>query len=56
MHSICNLKYSVPIRIPIAFRNRSKYDYYFIIKELEEDFEKQFTCENTEKKKILKNT
>ena len=34
----------------MAFQNGSKYDYHFIIKELEE-FKKQFICleENTEK-------
>ena len=35
-HSICNLKYSVPKEIPIAFHNGSKYNYHFIIKELAE--------------------
>ena len=50
-HSICNLKYSVPKTIPIVFHNGSNYDYCFIIKELAEEFKKQFTClkENTEK-------
>ena len=50
-HSICNLKYSVPKKIPILFHNGSNYDYHFIIKELAEEFKKQFTCleENTEK-------
>ena len=50
-NSICNLKYSVPKRIPIVFHNGSNYDYHFIIKELAEEFKKQFTClgENTEK-------
>ena len=50
-HSICNLKYSVPERIPIIFHNGSNCDYHFIIKELAEEFKKQFTClgENTEK-------
>ena len=35
----------------IAFHNGSNFDYHFIIKELAEEFEKQFTClrENTEK-------
>ena len=33
-HNICNLKYSVPKEIPIAFHNGSNYDYHFIIKEL----------------------
>ena len=42
MHSICNLKYSVPKKILIAFHNGSNYDYHFIIKALAE--EKQFTC------------
>ena len=36
-HSICNLKYSVPKKIPIAFHNGSNYDYQFIIKELAKD-------------------
>ena len=51
MHSICNLKHSVPKKIPIAFHNRSNYDYHFTIKVLAEEFKKQFTClrENTEK-------
>ena len=50
-NSICNLKYSVPKKIPIVFHNRSNYDYHFITKELAEKFKKQFTClgENTEK-------
>ena len=51
MHNICNLKYSVPKNIPIAFHNGSNYDYHFIIKELTEEFKKQFTYlgENTGK-------
>ena len=50
-HSICSLKYSVPKTLPIVFHNGSNYDYHFIIKELAEEFKKQFTClgENTEK-------
>ena len=50
-YSIYNLKYSVPKKIPIVFHNGSSYDYHFMIKELAEKFEKQFTClgENTEK-------
>ena len=35
-HSICNLKHSVPKRIPIRI--------HFIMKELAEEFKKQFTC------------
>ena len=50
-HSICNLKYSELKRNPIAFHNGSNYDYHFIIKELSEEFKKQFIClgENIEK-------
>ena len=50
-HSICNLKYSVPKKNPIVFHEGSNYDYQFIIKDLVEEFKKQFTCfgENTEK-------
>ena len=50
-HSIYNLKYSVPKNTPIVFRNVSNYEYHFIIKELGNEFSKQFTClgENTEK-------
>ena len=49
-HSICNLKYSVPKEISIAFHNESNYDYNFIIKGLVEEFEKHFIClgESTE--------
>ena len=32
VHSIYNLKYSVPKNVSIAFHNRYNYDYYFIIK------------------------
>ena len=51
VYSICNLKHSVPKKIPIVFHNGSNNDYHFIIKELAEEFKKQFTClgENTEK-------
>ena len=37
MHNICNLKYSVPKKIPVAFLNESNYDYHLIIKELAEE-------------------
>ena len=49
--SIYNLKYSTPKKILIAFHNGSNYDYHFIIKELAEEFKKQFTYfgENTAK-------
>ena len=51
MHSLCNLKYSVSKKIPVFFHNGSNYNYHFIIKDLAEEFKKQFTClgENTEK-------
>ena len=51
----CNLKYSVTKEIPVVFHNGSNYDQYFIIKKLEEEFEKQFTYlgENTKKYKIF---
>ena len=44
-HSICNLKCSVPKKIPVVFHNGT------MIIILSEDFKKQFTClgENTEK-------
>ena len=50
-HSICNLTYGVPKKIPIVFDSWSNYDYNFIIKKLGEEFEKKFTClgETTEK-------
>ena len=50
MHSICNLKYSAPEKIPIVFHNRSIYDSHFIIKELAEELKQQLTClgENTD--------
>ena len=51
MHSICNLKYSVPKKIPITFHNGSNYDYHLLGKVLADEVRKQSTClgENTEK-------
>ena len=43
-HSICNLKFNVPNEIPVVFDNSSNYDYHFIVKELENEFEAQFEC------------
>ena len=43
-HSLCNLKYRVPKKIHIVFYDGSYYGYHFIIKELAEEFKKQFTC------------
>ena len=50
-HTICNLRYKVKREIPVKIHNGSKYDYYFIIRELAEEFKGQFEClrENTEK-------
>lgn len=39
----CNLKYSAPKKITVIFQYGSNYSYYFIMKELSEEFEKQFT-------------
>ena len=38
VHSICNLKYSIPREIPIVFCNVLNYDYHFIITELAEKY------------------
>ena len=48
-HSTCNLRYSEPKKILIAFHNWSNHEYNFIIKKLAEKFVKQLTCsgENT---------
>ena len=35
-HSICNLKYSVPKKIPIVFYNGPNYDHHLLIKETAE--------------------
>ena len=50
-HSICNLKHSVPKKIPIAVHNGSNSDYHVIINELAEEFFKKNSClgESTEK-------
>ena len=50
-HSICNLKYSVPKKNPTVSHSGFNYNFHFIIKEIAEEFKKQFTClgENTEK-------
>ena len=51
-YSICNLNYKLPPQdILVKIHNGSIYDYYFLIKELAEEFKGQFEClgENTEK-------
>ena len=40
-HSLCN---SFPKETSIVFHIRYNYDYLFVIKELVEEFKKQFTC------------
>ena len=47
----CNLRYSMSKEITIIFYNGSNYDNRFIINELAEKFEGQFTClgKNTQK-------
>ena len=37
-HAIGNLRYKIPKRISVVFRNGSNYDYHFIIKELREKY------------------
>ena len=50
-HKICNLIYKVPQKIPLKIHKGSKYDYHFLIKELAEEFKREFEClgENTGK-------
>ena len=50
VHSMCNLKYSVSKKIPIAFNRGSKYYYQFIIKELAEFKNNLLVQEKTLKK------
>ena len=50
-HNICNLKYSIPKKIPAVFHNGSNYYYHFFIKELAKELEGEFNYlgENTDK-------
>ena len=50
VHGMCNLKYSVSKKIPIAFNRGSKYYYHFIIKELAEFKNNLLVQEKTLKK------
>ena len=45
----------MPNEISVVFHNRSNYDYHSIIKELANEFERQFEClvENNEKYKTF---
>ena len=49
-HSICNLKYNLPKKIPIVSQNGCNYDYHFIKKELVEELKKLLNhlVENTD--------
>ena len=51
VHDICDLIYKIPKEIPVVFHDGSTYNYHFIIKELAEEFGREFEClyENTEK-------
>ena len=50
-HSICNLRYKAPKKIPVILHNGSIYDYHFISNQIAEEFDGKFEClgENTEK-------
>ena len=54
-HSLRNLRFNVPNKIPIVFHDGSNYDCHFIIKELANKSEGQSEClgENTEKYKTV---
>ena len=41
-HSICNLRFNWPNKIPVVFHNGPNYDYRFIIKELANEFQGKF--------------
>ena len=45
----------MPNDVPVAFRNGSNYDYYYIIRELAKEYEGKFEClwEKTEKYKTF---
>ena len=49
--SICNLRYTIPKKLPVVLHNGSTYDYHFIIKQLAKEFKYYLEClgENTEK-------
>ena len=50
---MCNLKSSILNEISAVFHNDANYDHHFTIKELANEFERQFKClgENTKKYK-----
>lgn len=42
-HSICNLTYSIPRKIPVILNNGSNYDFHLMIKHLGNEFEDKKT-------------
>ena len=42
IHSICNLQHSIPKEIHVVSHSGLTYDYHFIIKDLAEEFEREF--------------
>ena len=48
---ICNLKYSIPKEVSVAFHDGSNCNYHFITKELAKEFDGEVSClgENIEK-------
>ena len=54
MHSIYNLKFNVPNKIPVVFHNGSNYGYHFVINKLANEFEGHFNVlRKTQKSKKL---
>ena len=53
VHKIYILRYNTPREIPVVFHNGTSYDYHFIIKELAEEFEKDFECLGENKEKYI---
>ena len=43
-HSLCNLRYSTQVDIPVAFHNGSNYDFNLIITEFAKEFRSEMRC------------
>ena len=43
-HSLCNLRYSTQVDIPVIFHNGSNYDFNLIITELAKEFRSEMRC------------
>ena len=52
-HEISNLRYKTPKEVSIVFHNGSTYDYHFIIKELQKEFQGKFECFKKIQKNVL---